>query len=618
MISLRVMGISFLFLTGAGMSVFADLSVSDLEKTWQTVSERTVPEKVSREAAEKWLRSQRADGSWADIDYAAKNILTGEHQNRLRAFARIWRNSPDSQWIRAIERGLIFWSGKEYFGGKLWWHRDIGRPLVVSEIFFLLGPDVTTRRMLEAAKPWFDRISTENSAGQNRQWLASVIMNRGIFFGDPESAMQGRTELLDTICVVEAGKEGIQADGAYHQHGPQLQFGNYGRHALTTNLRFAEMLAGTKLAFPREKIKILARYFADGPRWTIWKKALDLSACSRYIGPKTERRMFQAYSEIAASLKRLVPESAVPLDPGEGCKYFSSSDFLVVRRKDWYFSLRMCSSRVIGSETVANENLKGRLMGNGLIQIRRDNGEYRDIPPFWNWRKLPGITAPENFPEKELVCPGAWKKTAYFNESPLVAGWTDGKIAAAMQEIRHGTFRAKKSVFVFDRYILFLGSSISAGSVTTVNSCFLRGGCPVRPGKFSGTSLLHDNVEYLFPEGGNLELEPFERSGRWRDVIAYLPDTLLKARLFTLVWRHPKENGSYFYAVRPVADDGSKADFLRLRTSSPDIHAVLDRTEGRGMAAFYCPGRIFLPNGKILERRKPGIVNFSIHGAGRK
>ena len=381
------------------------------------------------------------------------------------------------------------------------------------------------------------------------------------------------------------------------------------------NVSLIRLLEGTSLALPPEKAALLADYWSNGVRWVIHRGDMDLNACGRYVGIGTEKRLGEAYRKAVKVLRSVrpdCPESEI----ASGTRYFASSDFLVHRRPDYYVSLRMCSSRVIGSETVGRENLQGRLMGNGMIQIRRDNQEYRDIPLFWNWRRLPGITAPQKGGTEELRCPGSWKKEAFYNESGLVGGLSGDGMAVTMQELKHGGFHARKTAFFLDRYLVFLGSSISAGSATTVNSCFLRGEVAIQPqaagrgpGRLRGVkSIRHDNVEYLFPDGCEAELEPFERTGRWSEVIGYLSSRNVRGKLFTLTIPHSKDGSGYFYAVRPVADDGTKADFQRLSTSSPEIHAVADGASGAVLAAFYVPGFAELPDGRRLKMEKACCV----------
>lgn len=607
-----------LFCAVTASCVFVCAHADELREAWRSISGRTVfEEPVIPSRVESLLSSQRKDGSWPGIDY---QDTTGDkwqpsgHLAKLRYLAAAFRLAPDERILSAIGRGMEFW-GKGKFLSRNWWQQQIGTPIALSRIFFLLG-EKTTPQMLASAKLYFDRAKFDPaSTGQNRNWMAAVLMYRGIFYGDPVQAKQGRDILAATIVRAGEGEEGFQSDGSFHQHGPQLQFGNYGRHFFVGNTALVNLLNNTVLALPEGKAKLLADYWSSGVRWVIYRGRMDLNACGRYVGPGTEKRLSDAYLKAAGELRKVIPDCP-ETEIASGTRYFYRSDFLVHRRPDYYVSLRMCSRRVIGSETVGRENLQGRLMGNGMIQLRRDNLEYRDIPLFWNWRRLPGITAPQKGTAEELRCPGSWKKEAFYNASAIVGGVSDGTRAAAMQELAHGTFHAKKTVFFLDRCLVFIGSSISGGSETTVNSCYLRGKVAISPrtagngpGVLRGAaSILHDNVEYIFPGGSDAELKPFTHTGRWSDVMGYLSGKTEEGQLFTLTIPHRRAGSGYFYAVRPVADDGFPADFKRLETSSPDIHAIADSRGGAVLAAFYVPGSVALSDGKRLKSEKPCVM----------
>ena len=57
-----------------------------------------------------------------------------------------------------------------------------------------------------------------------------------------------------------------------------------------------------------------------------------------------------------------------------GNRFFKKSDFLVHRRPDFYMSVKMCSRRTIGNESVNSENILGRLTGHGATFFLTDGG----------------------------------------------------------------------------------------------------------------------------------------------------------------------------------------------------------------------------------------------------
>ena len=59
-----------------------------------------------------------------------------------------------------------------------------------------------------------------------------------------------------------------------------------------------------------------------------------------------------------------------------GSKYYPYSDYLVVRREDWFCGLRMCSVRVKNWFSIHNENKKGWFTGEGTLALMTDGREY--------------------------------------------------------------------------------------------------------------------------------------------------------------------------------------------------------------------------------------------------
>ncbi|WP_302454929.1 polysaccharide lyase family 8 super-sandwich domain-containing protein [Victivallis vadensis] len=571
------------------------------------------------------LGQQRADGSWPDIDYGSKagdNWLAARHLWNIRYLSQAYRASGKThrapEILRAAVLGLEFWA-KEDFQSDNWWHQQIGTPLRTAEILLTLSEDCPPDLPVKL-KPLLDRAEFDpRSTGQNRNWMARVELYKGILYSDRKRMVRARDILLENMKIVPPGQEGVQFDHAFHQHGPQLQFGNYGYAFLNEGIELVKLLDGTPLSVPGEKRTLLADYYFNGPRWTIRCGTLDLNACARYTGRDKQNWLGGEFQRLEKELKALFPNRPEWEERPNGNRYFSSSDFMVHRRDDYYLSLRMCSSRVVGSETVSNENMQGRLMGNGLLLTARDMDEYRNFALFWNYRKLPGITALQDGSE-ELMCPGCWTKEAFYNESPLVGGLSDGRKGAAMQELKHGRFHARKSFFFFDRYYVCIGSSIAANSATTLNSCRRRGDIEVvsADGRTlrnpSGGSLphtlriRHDNIEYLFLQPVEAELDTGERTAVWKSVTAYDNHPPVTDKVFSLSLPHPAENGGYCYAVRPVANDGSRADFLRLKTSSADIHGVYDIPGKCAMIAFFRPGRTDAPGIGGISSDAPLLV----------
>ena len=65
-----------------------------------------------------------------------------------------------------------------------------------------------------------------------------------------------------------------------------------------------------------------------------------------------------------------------------GNKFFGDSDLTIHRTPHWMASVRMASDRVIGTELVNEDNLKGYYMADGAIYTYIRGGGYPVLQPM--------------------------------------------------------------------------------------------------------------------------------------------------------------------------------------------------------------------------------------------
>ena len=105
-------------------------------------------------------------------------------------------------------------------------------------------------------------------------------------------------------------------------------------------------------------------------------------------------------------------------------------------------SVKMASDRVIGTELVNEDNLKGFYMGDGALYTYCRGDEYLNIFPFWDWRKIPGITAYES----EAPVPAFFNYGAHVrNKAAFVGGVTDGETGMTAMVLDRDGLQAHKS-----------------------------------------------------------------------------------------------------------------------------------------------------------------------------
>ena len=64
--------------------------------------------------------------------------------------------------------------------------------------------------------------------GQNLADAAMIHLLKRLYYKDKKMVQDAVSSFLSVVKIVNEGKEGMQADMSFHQHGPQQQFGNYG------------------------------------------------------------------------------------------------------------------------------------------------------------------------------------------------------------------------------------------------------------------------------------------------------------------------------------------------------------------------------------------------------
>jgi chondroitin AC lyase len=289
-----------------------------------------------------------------------------------------------------------------------------------------------------------------------------------------------------------------------------------------------------------------------------------------------------------------------------GHKHFWRSDFQVIRNPEYYFSVKMCSERVIGAESCNSENMLGYYLGDGVSLLYQSGREYTNIFPFWDWKKIPGTTIIQD--ERDLpvlTCSG------YRIESDFVGGLSDGQAGIAVLQYQREGLRANKAWFMLDDKIVCLGNGITADTdfpvTTSINQAHLNGMVLIqkeRSRQLAGVSgslhdpdwILHDKLGYLFPEGGELRLETKAVEGSWHRVAIRYPEDYQRTPIFKLWIEHGArpQGEEYSYILVPEANERL---LKKLQRKAPftirnerEMQSVLSRNGKAGGIIFHQPG----------------------------
>lgn len=591
-------------------------------------------------------RSLGEDGSWPDIDYASKDRSgwpPKDHLSRLltmtRALVASGHLGDENRQTLAdsIDRGLAFWRQHDFMCPN-WWHNRIGAPTTLGRIALLLGNRLQPEDFEYITRTTAARSRIGNSTAQNRVWLAGCTLTNGLLLNDKEQVARAAATIF-AECAISPGKEGIQSDFSFHQHGSQLQFGNYGLSLAGDQIQWMVILRGTPWAMSSSQMETLRKYLLEGENWIVWRGAMDISCCGRAFAPgvcaSKGTRLAQLMQTMAdfdtahsdaygAFLKR---NAAAGTNDLIGCRYFWRSCYFVSRQKHWSFSIKMSSRRVKGSESLNGQNLSGYYLGDGATYLYGSGNEYTDIFPLWDWWMLPGVTCPRG--KGPLPRFGSYQLATDF-----AGGVTDGQNGcAALDYVRDG-LKAKKAWFVGPDRLVCLGSGVTADAaitvpvVTTLNQCLLDGSVRIFDGKRETTLengthsyddlqwVEHDGFRYTLAGSQHVTLCCERRTEGWEKVLktANTPEGKATGEVFSLAIQHGTgpADGSYAYCVSPAAT--GPPDFTIL-SNTPALQAVsfADRLVE---VVFHGPGRLEYAPGRSVATASPCLVMIDLAGAG--
>lgn len=322
--------------------------------------------------------------------------------------------------------------------------------------------------------------------------------------------------------------------------------------------------------------------------------------------------------------------------------------------KDFGFALSLHSNRTLNFEAMNDENVKGWYTGDGVSYIyNKDYKHYSD--GYWatvNYLKLPGTTESET-PRKEVTDAYLEELTKiHKNRAKEMAGMStlpsafvggakfDDRTALATMEFKNWdrTVSAKKSWFVSDDKIVFLGTDISNSSkarvVTTIeqrkdnsknpytvyvndHKLDFVGGTIIQEGVTNVLLRSEDgknNIGYIFAEPVQLEFSKDKQKGKWSDINKTAKNSNeISNDFITISQVHDKTHSNYAYTLLPNVEE---QDFLR-RCSRKEIE-VLKNLDGLQVVVDKSQGLYAVVNYKNESRavapqlivKKSGIYLF--------
>ncbi|MDZ8119167.1 polysaccharide lyase family 8 super-sandwich domain-containing protein [Pontiella agarivorans] len=589
------------------VTIAAAVAMADDAQIRRQFSEYYVQTSASESAVKKYMQSMRTDGTWADIDYESKrrgSWPTRGHLTRLEGMAVVYAD-PEAKLFQSLElrdaivTGLNHWLEMDYRNPN-WWQGRIGVPKSMAATLILLG-DGLPDDVLKRARPILLR-SKMGMTGQNKVWCAGNNVMIGLLYDEPERIEKAVAEIWSELRV--STEEGIQPDWSFHQHGPQQQFGNYGASFAGDMIKWASILRGTDYALSGDKLEILRNYMLNGVSWIIWNGRMDLSGCGRQIDRGAQAAKGRGTLRQLKAMPSIDPECS-----GEykavlnraGFNPFWRSEMAVQRRPDWYASVRMSSTRVIGAETCNSENMQGLHLGDGMLLVYRDGSEYEDIVPLWDWKRLPGTTCDQG--QTNLV-PKSWNKGYGGSDFSGVLGTGETGMAAMMYKRKN--LVARKSYFFFRDQIVCLGAGISGetdGDVyTSIEQSWMKGDVQKDEG-----FIHHNGIAYQVLDG-----DPVLRSGNvvgnWTGSFPDRADRPESGDVFSAWINHGKspKDATYAYRIFSPAGNERSGQMSEVLSNTKALQAVT--CEQTVYAVFYVAGRLEIGAGRAVEASGPCLL----------
>jgi hypothetical protein len=581
-----------------------------------------------------------SDGRWSDLDYAA--IPSGvwspwDHFRRLTVLAKAWAipGQPlyrDARLLAKIESAIAAipsFYGRQIRSNGNWWFWTIGPALDLGPTLVLVGDAIDPQIREAALAVLADRIGAAPGltasysllSGQNLVWSAINHTMLAVLRNDAARLTQARDRIA-SAALPSPGRDGIQNDYSFHQHGPQLYTGGYGSAFAYEASKFVLFTDGTSFALPAASRDSISRFVAESLRWSLAHNYFDPSTISReaarphangfnglasliHLSSTNDARrdaiagsaaeMLRTWTqtlppELAAIASGLRDRAASP----SGHRHFPDSDYTIVRRPGWFASIKMFSARTKSGERTNGENLLGSRQSDGRMHLVLNGDEYADgAMAALDWSRLPGITV-----ERKA---GAANDLYGFGTESFVGGTGNGRAGvSAMRLAPLGSqLTARKAWFFFDDAIVGTVSGVSSLGGNRIETVVDQrvATTPLSRGRASGLEwIVADGIGYALLDG-TATVEESRRTASWKSLAETNPDITVDKAVRTIAIDH----GAYVaneragYLILPRTTAAGMTSWLaqqpvRLLANDASVAAVRDLRNGDTAIVFWNAG----------------------------
>ncbi len=321
----------------------------ELKQLHQNVLTNILDEPADLQNVKELLDEMQDDGTWGDIDYTSKERggwTPRNHLSNLLEISKAYQTSGTEFYQQKnisekMHLALNFWLENDLICPN-WWYPEIGVPMVLAPVMILMEAELSPEQIEKGVK--ILNRSKIGMTGQNKVWQSGNVLLRNLLLKNVDT-IRIASESIQEELVVSTG-EGVQPDWSYHQHGPQLQFGNYGLAYVGDMIKWITILRNTPFQFNESKVEILRNYLLEGQQWVTWKNYYDISSCGRQLFPKAQETKAASLAQSMTKMEKLDPEFASDYEKANqwqnlsGNRHFWRSDVQIQRTPEYYFSCK--------------------------------------------------------------------------------------------------------------------------------------------------------------------------------------------------------------------------------------------------------------------------------------
>ncbi|MGL4538696.1 MAG: chondroitinase family polysaccharide lyase [Cetobacterium sp.] len=439
-----------------------------------------------------------------------KYIATKEFGIYLRELAYMYNSTDNVQEKEKIAK--LFNESLEYMYDQGWTkgssqgtihHLGYQMREIYDAIFLMKEPLVKLETVNKAKEmvTWYSAMGMiytpkENLKGVNIDVLNTMLpgMLTAILLNESKEKeskelYQLQSYLMNTIKYSPGVLGGFKYDGTVFHH--MQNYPAYAKGAFEGLVPIIYYLNGTSYAVTGEQYKIVknsvltTRLYSNkynyllsltgrhpNGKFKIDSEGFRLMALSGEGG--VDKELAQAYLRLdpqgksAEKFRNMgLKEERAP----QGSWTMNMGSLQLHRRKEWLAGVKGYSRYLVGNETYIKNNLYGRYMSYGAVQILEGSlKESGYVQEGWDWKHFPGTTAID-VPFEKLKSNISQVDTKSGIEEMLLSDETysggnslNGNGMFAMKLHEHpkynGTHRARKSVFFFNHKAILLGSGI--------------------------------------------------------------------------------------------------------------------------------------------------------------